>query len=211
MVSSTENKNKKKKAIVASVALLAVGFGGAAMSGAYFTDQVVVADNTFKAGTVQIERGGTNTEPFTFDNVLPIATGTEDTNAETAEITFANVGTADVDWAFALEEATPTGLGSTNIADIMEVQYSLDGTNFSDAELDGNYIVVPTELASGDTADITFRAWLPQTAGNVYQAEATTFNITARAIQAGTTVDPATPDFTDATEFVDFRDIVTTP
>jgi predicted ribosomally synthesized peptide with SipW-like signal peptide len=211
MVSTTENKNKKKKAVIASVALLAVGFGGAAISGAYFTDQVVAEDNTLKAGTVQIERGGTNTDAFVFDNVLPIADGTEDDNAEKKAITFANVGTADVDWAFSLEQATTPAVGATNIADIMEVEYSLDGTTFEPATLDGSYVVVPGELASEGTADITFRAWLPQTAGNIYQAEETTFNITARAIQAGTETDPAAIDFADGADFTAFRDIVTTP
>lgn len=196
------NKNTKKKAAIASVALLALGFGGVAVSGAYFTDEVVVPNNTLTAGTVQLEVGTQAGTAVAFENVLPIAAADVETDAELATFNIVNTGTADIDWAVSLGLPADATADELALAGIVQYQLSTDGVTWSTPAAFGTstaagFTAATTELAAAGTATAQVRLWLPETATNEYQADSLDFVLTGRAIQAGT---PAT-QFADNSAF----------
>ncbi|MDQ1176185.1 hypothetical protein [Microbacterium sp. SORGH_AS_0421] len=66
----------KKKLFAASLALLTIGLGSTVATGAYFTAEKTVTDNTLAAGTVAIGNfadDSNSVAALAFTNVLPIA------------------------------------------------------------------------------------------------------------------------------------------
>ncbi|NUU49218.1 hypothetical protein HP444_00025, partial [Curtobacterium luteum] len=83
---ATKSKLSKKKILVASIALLSIGFGGTIATGAWFTDSKTVAANQLTAGTVilgNLADDATSTTPLNFTNVIPVAASDVATKAQT--------------------------------------------------------------------------------------------------------------------------------
>lgn len=186
-MSTTKRSFSKKKALVASLALLTMGLGGTVATGAYFTADKSVTSNTLAAGTVVIGNLGddaSSTAPLTFSNVLPVADSDVSTKAKTFNINVRNNGTAAIDWKAAVSST------SSEFAKQVNIQYSTDnGATWSTAKtadaLSSVSISSASSLAANGTAVIKFRAWLPANTDNSAQNKTLAFTLTVNAIQAG--------------------------
>ncbi len=184
-------KGDKRKALIASLALLAIGAGGVAVSGAYFTNQQTLTANTLSAGTVQLGNVGDNgTTALAFNNILPVADANVATQAQTFNINVRNTGTAAIDWAATPILTSNASAAATALAGAVNISYSTDGTTWSTAQTLSALAASPTtitgtNLASGSTTKIQVRAWLPATTGNSVQGNSLSFDLRVRAIQTG--------------------------
>lgn len=189
-----EEKKKKKKAAVAFFALIAVGVGGFAVSGAYFTDQKTIAGNTLQAGTVQLGGIGdtaSTTTPLSFTNILPmtdaVATDATTPQAVVATVNIRNTGTASIDWSALI---TVPAAGEAAFANALSAQYRVGAGAWSAtstlASLASAPIASTGALAgTNGTQTIDIRLWLPAATNNTFQAKTLSFDLRARAIQAG--------------------------
>lgn len=187
---NTAKRNKKKTALIGAALLLAVGVGGTAATGAYFTDTKTVASNTITAGTVILGNIGddaSSTTPLAFTNVIPIADSLVATKAQTFNINIRNNGTASINWTAVLN--TSSSQSSTTFPPQLNLQYSTDGgntwsTKTTADKLSGTTISGTGPLAAGATAKVQFRAWLPSSTDNTAQGQVYKFDLTANAIQS---------------------------
>ncbi|MBM7803388.1 hypothetical protein JOE58_002639 [Curtobacterium luteum] len=189
---ATKSKLSKKKILVASIALLSIGFGGTIATGAWFTDSKTVAANQLTAGTVilgNLADDATSTTPLNFTNVIPVAASDVATKAQTFNINVRNVGTADIDWTAKLTPDVSTA-ASTAFAKQVFVQASTDGgstwsTAQSISDFSGNTIASTSKIVANGSSVIQLRAWLPSTTDNTAQGQTLKFTLEVDAIQAG--------------------------
>lgn len=204
--STEQRKKRRKKAAVFGFAgmLLVVGVAGSLVaSGAYFTNTKTTPDNTITTGTIAL--GGLGDAGSTIAigrNVMPIADGTEATEASVMTINIRNVGTAAFDWSAQFTTAklntTATVNGKTAPTDTLEkinVEVSSDGGSTWSGKttlqnLPAQQFTSTESLAApvGDVESvfpIMMRLWMDKSAGNNYQGVTATFSVTAKAIQSG--------------------------
>jgi len=179
---------RKRKTLIAAVALLSIGLASSVASGAYFTDSKTVSNNKLSSGTVVL--GGTDwsdattSTPVTFTNVLPLADADIPTGKASQFITvIRNRGTAAIDWNASIS------LTSSDFAKQAYVQYKIGSGNWADPitldALNGQKIASSAELSASGSQTISWRAWLPSTTGNSAQNKTVTFTLKLDAIQAG--------------------------
>jgi predicted ribosomally synthesized peptide with SipW-like signal peptide len=71
IISKGKEVNKMKRIAMSLMTIAAIAVMAIGATGAYFTDQKVVAGNTFTAGRVQIQINGAGAAPQTFTNMAP--------------------------------------------------------------------------------------------------------------------------------------------
>ncbi|WP_295824464.1 hypothetical protein [uncultured Microbacterium sp.] len=189
---------RKRTALVAAVALLAIGAGGVAVSGAYFTDQKSIESNSVATSTVKLGPidGSDGTTKLTVTDLLPLPKDDSKTiadSAKTFQVVVSNTGKATIDWAAAIFLTSAPGTNDKpSAADALYISYSTDGSTWSTGVTLASLLsskqsgLSGTDLASGASKTIFFRAWLPSTTSNTYQGTSVTFTLRVRAIQTGT-------------------------
>jgi hypothetical protein len=196
-MNQSKNKSPRRtKAIVACLALLAVGTGGVVASGAYFTDQISISGNVLKAAKVFLGAPDATTEPntntnLTMNDVLPLSTAQVDTLATTRTLKLINKGTVPVEWKVVASDPSTGGDADAVMAGSLQIQTKLDSGAWSgamsltDFKKSGLKSAASTTLAVNDTATILIRAYLPKETDNLTQEKSATFNLKLRAIQIG--------------------------
>lgn len=187
-MNTNTRKISARKALIASALLLSIGAGGIVASGAWFTSSQSLASNQVKTATVSLGAiGGT---ALSVTNAVPLADADVATKAQTFTVNVVNNGTIAVDWAADL--ILPTSPTPSDTINRLLVSYSVDGgTTWSTGQTMGSLAGAPgtitgTSLAAGATKAVLFRAWLPgATSTNADQNQTITFDLRARAIQAG--------------------------
>jgi len=186
---------RKRTALIGAVALLAIGAGGVAVSGAYFTDQKSIESNSVATSTVKLGPidGDRGTTTVAITDLLPIADENVAAQAKPFKVVVSNTGNATIDWAATIIQTSAAGTSTTpSAADALYVSYSTDnGTTWSTGTTLTSLISTPPSdfsgqgLVAGGKKTILFRAWLPSTTSNTYQGTSVTFALRVRAIQTG--------------------------
>ncbi len=180
----------KKKMLIASVALLSIGLGGSAATGAYFTATKSVANNQLSSGTVVLGNIGADataaTEtPVTITNLIPIEDSDVSTKARTFSVNVRNAGSASIDWVASF--TTPNGVD--NSFPLMFKYTTNNGSTWSSVytadPLNTTKIPSTSSLAAGATQTVKFLVWLPSYAPSSAQGKSLTFSLNVNAIQAG--------------------------
>lgn len=195
---------RKRTALVAAVALLAIGGGGVAVSGAYFTDQKSIESNSVATSTVKLGdikgNGFGSSTALSVTDLLPLPDDSPTTVASSAKafsVIVNNTGAATIDWAASIIQTSAAGTNANpTAAEALFVSYSTDGgTNWSTgvslSSLATSMKTTPITgkgLKANDTQEIKFLAWLPSTTSNTYQGTSAKFTLRVRAIQTGVDV-----------------------
>lgn len=189
---TTTIRISKRKMLIATAALLSVGLGSTAVTGAYFTTMKTVANNQISSATLTLGNIGSDpsagTEvPVTIANLIPIADSDVNTKARSFSMNIRNTGSVPINWAASL--TTPSDANTTYLQQLM-FKYSLDNGNtwsntYTGDPLNKTTITNDASLIDGGAQTIKFLVWLPYNVSNTAQGKTLTFALNAKATQVG--------------------------
>ncbi|WP_307313884.1 hypothetical protein [Microbacterium sp. SORGH_AS_0421] len=158
--------------------------GSTAATGAWFTANKTVSDNTLSSATVKLGEMTSGSAAVSVTNLIPIADSDISSKAKTFLVFVDNSGTVDIDW-----NASYSLTSSNALASQARIQYQIGNGAWSDAvsvsALSGTKIPSPSPIAAGRYQVVGFRVWLPSNASNSIQGTQLTFTLNVNGIQAG--------------------------
>ncbi|WP_279365738.1 hypothetical protein [Microbacterium testaceum] len=173
-----------RKILLASIALLSIGMGSTAATGAWFTTSRSVANNQLTSATVTLGEIASGSAAVSFTNLIPLADSEVSSKAKTFLVFADNQGNVPIDW-----NASYTLTSTNELANQARIQYQIGNGSWSDATsvsaMSGSKIFSTSSIDPGKYQVVAFRVWLPFNADNSTQGKQVSFTLNVNGIQVG--------------------------